>query len=248
MRGKPQKLRIQHELAAAHAPVRQHDRAHLVEQQLLRDTAEPLESRLQPAGQHRHRLPGVEAQPQQPGVAQHHHQGVPAAPRQGERREVNLALTPRRRLEPHHRLGQFAGANRPDVVPHAAVAAGVARRADLVKQPLRRQPRELLEAGIDDPRVVIQLVGHRRPRRVARATRRQVGRRAVFSVNYFCRFGATILAGSVRHQSAAGTPPSRPGRKAHNCHPSRGAVGVSSARAGAQLSPGSTPHRYVTDP
>ena len=71
---------------------------------------------------------------------------------------------------------------------------------------------------------------------------------AVFSVNYFCRFGATILAGSVRHQSAAGTPPSRPGRKAHNCHPSRGAVGVSSARAGAQLSPGSTPHRYVTDP
>ena len=47
----------------------------------------------------------------------------------------------------------------------------------------------------------------------------------VFSVNYFCRFGATILAGSVRHQSAAGTPPSRPGRKAHNCHPSRGRSG-----------------------
>ena len=33
-----------------------------------------------------------------------HYQGVPAAPGQRERREVHLALTPRRRLEPHHRL------------------------------------------------------------------------------------------------------------------------------------------------
>ena len=86
---------------------------------------------------------------------------------------VNI-VTSCRRLEPHHRLGRLAGANRPDVVPHAAVAAGVARRANLVKQPLRRQPGELLEARIDDPREGIQLVGHRRPRRVARATRRQV--------------------------------------------------------------------------
>ncbi len=79
-----------------------------------------------------------------------------------------------RRLESHHRLGHLPGTNRPDVVPHTAVATGVARRPDLVKQPLRRQPGELLEARIDDPRVGIQLVGHRRPRRVARGTRRQV--------------------------------------------------------------------------
>ena len=47
---------------------------------------------LQPVGQHGHRLPAVETQPQQPGVAQHHHQGVPAAPGQGEGREVHLAV------------------------------------------------------------------------------------------------------------------------------------------------------------
>ena len=65
--------------------------------------------------------------------------------------------------------------------------------------------------------------------------------KALFSVNYFCRLTATIFAGSARRGSrsrsaasgesswTAGTPPSRPGRKAHNCHPSRGAGGVSPA-------------------
>ena len=48
MRGNAQKLRVQHQLAAAHAAVRQHDRAHLVEQELLRETAEPRERALQP--------------------------------------------------------------------------------------------------------------------------------------------------------------------------------------------------------
>ena len=52
------------------------------------------------------------------------------------------------------------------------------------------------------------------PDRRKRALLRQyaMDRQGLFSVNYFCRFGATILAGSVRHQSAAGTPPSRPSR------------------------------------
>ena len=149
VRRNAQKLRVQHQFAAAHALVRQHDRAHLVEQELLRDTAEPRERALQPVGQHGHRLPAVETQPQQPGVAQHHHQGVPAAPGQGERREVHLALTPRRRLEPHHRLDRLPRAYRADVVPHTAVATGVARRADLVKQTLRRQTGELLETCLE---------------------------------------------------------------------------------------------------
>ena len=64
-------------------------------------------------------------------------------------------------------------------------------------------------------------------------------RNLVFSVNYFCRLTTIIFAGSARRGSrsrsaasgesswTAGTPPSRPGRKAHNCHPSRGAGGVS---------------------
>ena len=170
MRGNAQKLRVHHQLAAAHALVRQHDRAHLVKQELLRDTAEPRERALQPVGQHGHRLPAVATQPQQPGVAQHHHQGVPAAPGQGEGREVHLALTPRRRLEPHHRLGRLPWTHRADLVPHPAVATGVARRADLVKQTLRRQTGELLETCLDDPGVGSQLVGHGWPWRVARAT------------------------------------------------------------------------------
>ena len=86
---------------------------------------------------------------------------------------VNI-VTPRRRLEPHHRLDQPARAYRPGVVPHAAVAARVARRPDLVEQTLRRQLGELLETGIDDPGIRVQLVGHRRARRVRRVARRQV--------------------------------------------------------------------------
>ena len=66
---------------------------------------------------------------------------------------------PRWRLEPHHRLGRLAGTHRADVVPHTAVATGVACRADLVKQPLRRQPGKLLEPRIDDSRVGIPACG-----------------------------------------------------------------------------------------
>ena len=51
-------------------------------------------------------------------------------------------------------------AYRADVVPHTAVATGVARRADLVEQTLRRQTGELLETCLDDPGVGSQLVGH----------------------------------------------------------------------------------------
>ena len=168
MDGKAQKLRIQHQFAAARPAVREHHRAHLVEQQLLRNAAKPRERALQPGGQHRHRLPAVEAQPQQSRMAQHHDQGVPAAPGQGEGPEVHLALTPRRCLEPYHRLDHLARAHRADVVPHTAVPTGVARRADLVKQTRRRQPGELLETGVDDPRVGFQLVRRRWPRRVPR--------------------------------------------------------------------------------
>ena len=89
---------------------------------------------------------------------------VNEADQRGAQHNAGVSIvTPRRRLEPHHRLGQLTGPNCPDVVPHTAVATGVARRPDLVKQPLRRQPGELLEARIDDPRVGIQLVGYRRP-------------------------------------------------------------------------------------
>ena len=68
--------RIGPDQLAREAVVRQHHRAHLVEQQFRRNPAEARERALQPVDQHRHRLPPVEAQPQQARVAQHHHQSV----------------------------------------------------------------------------------------------------------------------------------------------------------------------------
>ena len=100
MRGEPQELRVQRQPPAGPAIVGQHHRAHLVEQQLLRNPAEAIEGALQTFHQDRHGLPSVEVQPQQPGVAEDDHQGMAPAPGQRERTEVDLALPSRRRLEP----------------------------------------------------------------------------------------------------------------------------------------------------
>ena len=123
VRREAQELRVQHQFPAADAVVRQHHRAHLVEQQFRRNPAEARERALQPVDQHRHRLPPVEAQPQQARVAQHYHQSVAPPPRQRERPEVHLPLTARRRLEPHRRLDRLPRSHLAHVVPHAAVAA-----------------------------------------------------------------------------------------------------------------------------
>ena len=51
----------------------------------------------------------------------------------------------RRCPEPRHRIDRLRRARRANVVLHTAVATGEARRADLVEQPLRRPPGEVLE-------------------------------------------------------------------------------------------------------
>ena len=111
---------------------------------------------------------------QQPGVAEDDHQGMAPAPGQRERTEVHLALMPRRRLEPDQRFNRFARSRRPHVVVHARVAARVARSADLIEKPLRRQLRERLKTGVDDRLVGVQLVGHRRTGRIPSRTGRQI--------------------------------------------------------------------------
>ena len=58
--------------------------SHLVEQQLLRNPAEPVKGALQTFHQDRHGLPSIELQPQQPGVAEDDHQGMAPAPGQRE--------------------------------------------------------------------------------------------------------------------------------------------------------------------
>ena len=131
MGGEAKELRVQHQAAAGGAIVGQHDGAHLVEQQLLRNPAEAIEGALQRFRQHRHGLPRIEAQPQQPGVAQDDHQRMAPAPGKRERPEINLALAACRRLEPYRGLDRLARPHRVHVMPHAFIAARVARGADL---------------------------------------------------------------------------------------------------------------------
>ncbi len=123
---------------------------------------------LQPLHQHRHRLPAVEPQPQQPCVPQHRHQRMAPPPRQLERRKVHLPLPPRRRLEPYHLLLRLPRPHPPNVVPHPAISPRVPRRPYLVEKTTGRQPRILLDPRLDDPLVRIQLVLHRWPSPVLR--------------------------------------------------------------------------------
>ncbi|MDE0660423.1 MAG: hypothetical protein OXI79_12325 [Gammaproteobacteria bacterium] len=60
VRGEAQELGVQHQFALAGAIVRHHDRPHLVEQQLPRNAAEPVERALEALDQHRHGLPRVQ--------------------------------------------------------------------------------------------------------------------------------------------------------------------------------------------
>ena len=116
----------------------------------------------------------IEAQPQQPGVAEDNHQGMAPAPGKRECPEVHLALVACRRLEPHGGRDRLARTHRAHVVPHALVAARVARRADLIEQPFRGQLRKRLETRVDDPLVGIQFVGHWRTRCIYSRTGRQI--------------------------------------------------------------------------
>ncbi len=165
---------LSNQAAGAGAVVGQHHRAHLVEQQLLRNPAEPVESALQPFHQHRHRLPGEKVKPQKPGVAQHNHQGMTPAPGKPERPEIHLTLETRRRLEPHHRFNGLARPRRTDVIAHSGVAARVDRRANLIEQTPGRELGKLFETRIDDPLVRVQLVGRRGPWRIPSRTSRQI--------------------------------------------------------------------------
>ena len=81
VRGEPQELLVQHQAAAGPAVVGQHHGAHLVEQQLLRNPAEPVEGALQTFHQDRHGLPSIELQPQQPGRSRGRSPGHGAGPR-----------------------------------------------------------------------------------------------------------------------------------------------------------------------
>ena len=131
--GEAQELRIFQELAAAGALVRDDHGAHLIEQQLLRHAAERGEGGFQSRHHRLHRLARIELEPQEPRVAEDHHQGKPFAPGKPDLGEINLRLMTRWRLEADHRL--WLGSR-----PHAAhehselgQAPGIARGLTLRK-------------------------------------------------------------------------------------------------------------------
>ena len=98
----------------------------------------------------------IEVQPQQPGVAEDDHQGMAPAPGKRERPESTWPWCPG---GVSNRTGASTGcaAGSQARSPSRAVAARVARRPDLVEQPLRRQLWERLETRVDDRLVGINL-------------------------------------------------------------------------------------------
>lgn len=152
----------------AFGPQIPHDHApHLVEEHLTGHAPEEAEGGFEPPDQGAHVLTPVEAQPQEPAEAQHHEQGVAAAPREAEVGEVDLGLHPGRRLEADLRLFGRPGPDRPDVLLELRVAARVARRPDLRQEPHGGQLRVGVQPFPKDPLVGIQLRGHGRTGPVA---------------------------------------------------------------------------------
>src|SRR5690606_14989058 len=132
--GEAEKLLVDHELTAQKAKVLGDYRLHLIEEQLPGESAEEVKGFLQAGEESPHVLTREEAQPQQSGVAEYHEQGVALPPGELELREVNLRLMGGRRLEAHHRLRCWPGTHVLNVDLELRVAAGVARRLDLLKE------------------------------------------------------------------------------------------------------------------
>ena len=91
-----------------------------------------------------------------------------------ERREVHLALTPRRRLEPDRRVSRLARPCRLHELLHTLVAPRTARLADLVEQKTRREPRKLLKTRVHHPIMGIRFVNHRGSQRIPSRPGRQI--------------------------------------------------------------------------
>src|SRR5690606_25233051 len=100
-----EELGVLDETSAFHSQVSRDHGAHLVEEQLARYAPETLECLLQALEEGAHILAGKEAEPQQPRVAEHDHEGVSHAPGELKAGEVYLCLAARIGLEAHNGLG-----------------------------------------------------------------------------------------------------------------------------------------------
>ena len=144
--------------------------AHLIEEQLGRDAAEGGEGGLEASKQRRHILARIEAEPQQPGIAEHDEQGVAHAPRQAKAGEVDLGLFARRSLEAAHGLRGWLRSHPVDEASQLREAALVARGSHLREEADRRQLRKLRQASLDEGLIGIQFRRHRWPRVIVHIT------------------------------------------------------------------------------
>jgi hypothetical protein len=102
----PEELGIADKGAALEPEVARDDRLHLIEEQLLRHTAERDERVLQAVDQRGHVLARIEPAPEHPRVAEHDEQRIAHAPGKSKAREVHLRLATGRRLEADDGLGR----------------------------------------------------------------------------------------------------------------------------------------------
>lgn len=150
MRGATQELRILEQLAPVGTVVLEEDALHLIEEELGRDATEVGEGRFQPRDHRGHRLAGIEAEPEESGVAEDHEQGVTLPPGKAALRKIDLGLVARRRFEADHRLGLRTGTHPGHVVAELRDPTRVARGADLLEEPDAAELRIRREAGADD--------------------------------------------------------------------------------------------------
>ena len=100
---------------------------HLVEEQLRGHATEVVEGLLESGDDDGHRLPRIEAHPQQARVAEDDEQRVPLSPREPKLGEIDLRLVPSRCFEPHHRLRLGARSHLPHEHFELGQAARIAR-------------------------------------------------------------------------------------------------------------------------
>src|SRR6185436_18417211 len=100
-----EELRMLQEFASLRARIVEDHRLQLIEQQLLRHTAEISEGLLEPRDEGPERLARIELEPEEPREREDHDECVALPPGKAKLRKVDLRLMARRGLEAHHGLG-----------------------------------------------------------------------------------------------------------------------------------------------
>jgi hypothetical protein len=164
--GEAKELGVLQDVASIVSVIVDDDGLHLVEEQLGGDAAEVGKRALQATEENLHGLTPKKLQPKEAGIAQHYEECIPFAPRQAEVAKVHLSLAAWRRLEADDGLLWGLRPDRPDVLLHLGVAAGIASGLNLLEESYGREFGIGLKPGQDDALVGVDLTGNRRSRAV----------------------------------------------------------------------------------